>query len=200
MPVALNRAVFQPQPQGDSNTPYDLQAPAAGYDVTLYGLGWSRTVFQGHVVYSHIGATGAFGTFVFWLPDLRYATAIFGNTVATLNSVETLLSWRLIEDRLEVPKYRRIDVSGQLRKERHDLRDKIVSAFDVLYPERRSPRIPPTQNTTHLAGTNLDPGYGTIQLKETTDPEDAASTVLVGNRSGIIIGFDMLLRHVSGGS
>lgn len=70
----------------------------------------------------------------------------------------------------------------------------------MLYTERRSPRIPPTQNTTHLAGTNLDPGYGTIQLKEITDPEDAASTVLVGsNRSGIIIDSDVLLRHVSGG-
>lgn len=70
----------------------------------------------------------------------------------------------------------------------------------MLYTERRSPRLPPTENTTHLAGTNLDPGYGTTQLKETTDPEDAASTVLVGsNGSGIIIDSDVLLRHVSGG-
>ncbi|EFY95945.1 hypothetical protein MAA_08598 [Metarhizium robertsii ARSEF 23] len=91
-------------------------------------------------------------------------------------------------------------LQDELKKERQNLRDKIVNAFDVLYTERRSPRIPPTQNTTHLAGANLDPGYGTTQLKETTDPEDAASTVLVGsNRSGIIIDSDVLLRHVSGG-
>lgn len=76
----------------------------------------------------------------------------------------------------------------------------MVNAFDVLYAERRSPRLPPTQNTTHLAGTNLDLGYGTIQLKETTGPEDAVSTVLVGsNRSGIIIDSDVLLRHISVG-
>ncbi|KID73947.1 hypothetical protein MBR_06671, partial [Metarhizium brunneum ARSEF 3297] len=88
----------------------------------------------------------------------------------------------------------------RIRPERQNLRDKIVNAFDVLYTERRSPRIPPTQNSTHLAGTNLDLGYGTIQLKETTGPEDAVSTVLVGsNRSGIIIDSDVLLRHVSVG-
>ncbi|KJK74430.1 hypothetical protein H634G_10337 [Metarhizium anisopliae BRIP 53293] len=134
-----------------------------------------------------------FGTFVFWFRDLRYAIAIFGNTAGPLNSVETLLSRGVIEDRLEVPKDRRIG-------EHQNLRDKIVNAFDVLYTERRSPRLPPTENTTHLAGTNLDPGYGTTQLKETTDPEDAASTVLVGsNGSGIIIDSDVLLRHVSGG-
>ncbi|KAH0598196.1 hypothetical protein MHUMG1_03490 [Metarhizium humberi] len=144
--------------------------------------------------------TSTFGTFVFWFRDLRYGIAIFGNTAGTLNSVETLLSRGVIEGRVEVPKDRRIGVSGQLKKEHQNLRDKIVNAFDALYTERRSPRLPPTKNTTHLACTNLDPGYGTIQLKETTDPEDAASTVLVGsNRSGIIINSEVLLRHVPGG-
>ncbi|KID96341.1 Beta-lactamase/transpeptidase-like protein, partial [Metarhizium majus ARSEF 297] len=198
MPVALNRAVFQPQPRGDSNTPNDLRAPAAGYDVMLYGLGWSRTVFHGHVVYSHIGATGAFGTFVFWLPDLRYAIAIFGNTAGTLNSVKTLLSWRLIEDRLEVPKDRRVDVSGQSARTSGTQSSALLTCYtrrDSCLDSRQPKTLPISPARTWTQATEP-----CSSRRQQTDPEDAASTVLVGsNRSGIIIGFDVLLRHVSGG-
>ncbi|EFY88185.1 penicillin-binding protein, putative [Metarhizium acridum CQMa 102] len=148
---------FSSLAHGEIRTPRVIYeaAPAAGYDVTLYGLGWSRTVFHGQAMYSHNGATGAFGAF-------------------------------------QGPPHRRTEGGAQRPPGQNRQRRRRA------IPRETSPRPPPTQNTTRLAGTYLDPGYGTIQLKEMTDPEDAASAVLVGDRSGIIIDSDVLLRHVSG--
>ncbi|OAA37616.1 Beta-lactamase/transpeptidase-like protein [Metarhizium rileyi] len=184
----------------DIRTPRMIYSPtpAGGYDVTLYGLGWTRTLFHGQIMYSHGGGTGSFGADVVWLPELRYAITAFGNTAGTSNSVETLLVRRLIEDRLAVPADQRIDMSDGMRKEHKALRDRIVHAVDHLFPDRPSPSLPQTQNTSLLAGTYFDPGYGTIQLEAQADPEDAASTVLVGYRGGMMIDFDLLLRRVSG--
>ncbi|KID61033.1 hypothetical protein MAN_09317, partial [Metarhizium hybridum] len=162
--------------------------------------GWSTpiaSIIRDDFVLQDEDEISTFGTFVFWFRGLRYAIAIFGNTAGPLNSVETLLSRGVIEDRLEVPKDRRIGILGQSART-SGTKSSTLSTCYTLRDGRPEPRQP--KNTTHLAGANLDPGYGTTQLKETTDPEDAASTVLVGsNGSGIIIDSDVLLRHVSGG-
>lgn len=86
--------------------------PSRGNDVELYGLGWGRTVLHGQVVYSHNGGTGAFGTDVYWLPDLQYAVAMFGNTAGSSNSVEALVIRKLIEDKLKIPANQRVDLSS----------------------------------------------------------------------------------------
>lgn len=88
-----------------------VSTPSSGNDVQLYGLGWARTVFHGQVVYTHSGGTQAFGTDVYWLPDLKYAVAIFGNTAGTSNAVETLVVRRLVEDKLKIPVDERLDLS-----------------------------------------------------------------------------------------
>ncbi|KAG8413475.1 hypothetical protein J3459_015358 [Metarhizium acridum] len=183
---------FSSLAHGEIRTPRVIYeaAPAAGYDVTLYGLGWSRTVFHGQAMYSHNGATGAFGAFVFWLPSLQYAIAIFGNAAGT--SDPPLAEVNRGQARgSQGPPHRRTEGGAQRPPGQNRQRRRRA------IPRETSPS-PPTQNTTRLAGTYLDSGYGTIQLKEMTDPEDAASAVLVGDRSGIIIDSDVLLRHVSG--
>lgn len=88
-----------------------VSTPSSGYDVELYGLGWGRTVLHGQVLYTHSGGTGAFGTDVYWLPDIKFAIVIFGNTAGTSNAVETLLARKLVEDKLNIPVDERLDLS-----------------------------------------------------------------------------------------
>lgn len=86
-------------------------APERGMDVLLYGLGWLRTVFHNEIMYVHNGGTLGFSTDVFWLPNVRYAIVVFGNNAGTASAVQTLLTRKLIEDKLDVPLNKRLDMS-----------------------------------------------------------------------------------------
>lgn len=79
-------------------------APAAGLDVLLYSLAWQRTTFRGHVVYTHSGGMHAYGAEVYWLPEHKYGVVAFGNTALTSNAAEDVLGWRLIQDKLGIPR------------------------------------------------------------------------------------------------
>lgn len=58
--------------------------------------------------------------------------------------------------------------------------------------------MPPAQNTSQLAGTYYDSGYGTLTFTEERDPQDADSTVLVARRVDMVLRYGITLRHVSG--
>ncbi|SPJ85817.1 uncharacterized protein FTOL_11600 [Fusarium torulosum] len=81
-------------------------------DIITYGLSWNRNLFNGHVVYTHSGGVHAYGAQVYWLPDIRYGIVAFTNTALTLTTVEDILIWKLIQDRLEFPENERLDVES----------------------------------------------------------------------------------------
>ena len=83
-------------------------SPDKGYDLQLYGLGWIRTLHEGHVVYTHSGGMHAYGTEVYWFPEAEYGVVVFGNT-ATCHVVEEVVGWKLIDDRLGIPERDRFD-------------------------------------------------------------------------------------------
>lgn len=87
----------------------DAAAPAGGVDVALYALGWQRTLYKGHVVYTHSGGMHAFGAQVYWLPEAQFGVAAFANTALTSNAVEDAIVYRLIEDKLGIPEEERFD-------------------------------------------------------------------------------------------
>lgn len=82
--------------------------PTSGYDLQLYGLGWVRTLHNGHVVYTHSGGIHAYGTEVYWFPESKYGVVVFGNT-ATCHVVEEIIGWKLIDDKLGIPEKDRFD-------------------------------------------------------------------------------------------
>jgi CubicO group peptidase (beta-lactamase class C family) len=82
--------------------------PGLGYDLMLYGLGWTRTLHKGHVVYTHDGGMHAYGAEVYWFPDAKYGVVVFGNT-GTCHPVEEIIAWKLIDDKLGIPEKDRSD-------------------------------------------------------------------------------------------
>jgi CubicO group peptidase (beta-lactamase class C family) len=84
-------------------------APGGGHDLALYSLGWLRTLYKGNVIYKHSGGMHAYGSQVYWLPDAKFGVVAFGNTAATSNAVEDIVAYRLIEDKLGIPKEDRFD-------------------------------------------------------------------------------------------
>lgn len=88
-------------------------APSGGVDLILYALGWERMTFRGHVVYAHSGGMHAYGAQVFWLPEHKYGVVAFGNTALTSNVVEEVLGWRLIQDKLGIPREEQYDFGAK---------------------------------------------------------------------------------------
>lgn len=84
-------------------------APGGGLEISLYSLGWQRTLYKGHVVYTHGGGMHAYGCEVYWLPDAKFGVVAFGNTAFTSNAVQDVVIYRLIGDKLGIPEEERFD-------------------------------------------------------------------------------------------
>jgi CubicO group peptidase (beta-lactamase class C family) len=74
-----------------------------------YSLGWFNTVYKGHEVFWHTGGMEAFGALVVIMPDIRYGIVGFGNIAARSNSVEEILIWHLVEERLGIKEDQRYE-------------------------------------------------------------------------------------------
>lgn len=88
-------------------TPLDALPSAAGgpYDAPmLYSLGWEVLSYRGHRFWTHAGGMHAYGAEVFFFPDLDFGVVGLGNTAESSNTVEKLLIWELVDDKLGVPK------------------------------------------------------------------------------------------------
>lgn len=77
--------------------------PGGGLEISLYSLGWQRTLYNGHVVYTHSGGMHACGSQVYWLPDANFGVVAFGNTTFTSNAAEDVVIYRLIGNKLGIP-------------------------------------------------------------------------------------------------
>ena len=97
-------APFSESTHKDIQTPRMMVGmPNGGFDAILYGLGWERTTYNGHVLYTHNGGMHAYGAEVYWFPDAKYGVVAFANTAGTSNAVEQVLAFELIADKLGIP-------------------------------------------------------------------------------------------------
>ena len=85
------------------------EKPSATGDIRLYGLGWERTMYKGHVVYKHSGGVHSGSAQVVWLPDARFGVVALGNTALTSYAATTALAYRLVDEKLGVAEADRID-------------------------------------------------------------------------------------------
>ena len=94
----------------DIKTPRIMGAmPMAGKDINMYGLGWQRTLYKGHVLYHHAGGVLGYGSQVYWLPGDKFAVVAFGNTCMTSNAAGEILAYRLIDQKLGILEQDRFD-------------------------------------------------------------------------------------------
>lgn len=98
----------------DIQTPRIMGAmPIGPMDINMYGIGWQRTLYKGHIAYSHGGSNHAFGSQVIWLPEHKFGCVVFGNTSMTSMAAATVISYRLIDDKLGIPEEKRYGFSKQ---------------------------------------------------------------------------------------
>lgn len=82
----------------------------APYDTPLmYAKGWRTSSYRGHRFWTHHGAMDAFGAQVTFFPGLRLGIATLGNTAITANAVSELLTFELVDNKLNIPRPERFD-------------------------------------------------------------------------------------------
>ncbi|CAM1502046.1 Fc.00g040300.m01.CDS01 [Cosmosporella sp. VM-42] len=191
-------APFSEASHKDIRTPRMMGGmPAFGNDISMYSLGWERTLYRGHVMYKHSGGMHAFGSQVYWLPDAKFGVVAFANTSLTSNAAEDVLAFRLIHEKLGIKsdELNRADIW-------HGIIDKWVNdynkAIDIVYPERSDPPLPPTVSPKELAGSYYDAGYKEVTLRVEPHPDKSDEEILVVDRKDTTWKSQMRLHHVSG--
>ncbi|PHH74848.1 hypothetical protein CDD80_2785 [Ophiocordyceps camponoti-rufipedis] len=169
--------------------------PAMGTDVTLYSLGWFRTTLYGQTAYWHSGSVETHGALIYWFPDLDYGVVLFANYPSTVRFV---VMWRLIEDKLRVPKDKRFDIGQKMRQDDEKDRRSIANATNILFPDRPRPPLPSSLKPSQLAGRYRHPGYGTFDLRPERKASGEAETILVADRDDFEVRYQLRLHHVSG--
>lgn len=86
-----------------SSSPDNYDAPGA------YALGWRTSTYRGRREWNHSGGTDAFGAQVNMLPDQKFGVVTFANTAFSSNAVGEILAWKLIDDKMGVPREERKD-------------------------------------------------------------------------------------------
>ena len=187
--------------------------PGLGADVTLYSLSWFRTTVHGEVAYWHSGSVGTHGALVYWFPDLDYGVVIFANYPSPVRQV---LMWRLIEDKINVPKGKRYDIgkksvfqyhasvasklmTNRMREEAETSQRDFANATNILYPKRPKTPLPPSLQMTEFVGTYHNEGYGWLVIKQEHDTSIHGGLVLIAERKhdNAAWEFSLRLHHVS---
>ncbi|KAJ4155971.1 hypothetical protein LMH87_001189 [Akanthomyces muscarius] len=136
-------APFSKATHEDIRTPriIDSEDPNTVGDISLYGLAWDRTVAHGQVVINHSGTETAYGSQVFWLPDIKFGVVAFANAADTANSAAQVLIWELIENKLQVPSADRYNINDRLKPKPDDgSGSDPEDPDDELFPDR--PKVP----------------------------------------------------------
>ncbi|TQV92968.1 penicillin-binding protein [Cordyceps javanica] len=168
--------------------------------VSHYALGWGRSSTASKTVYEHMGSTGTFGSGVFWIPEAQYGVVAFSNSFNAAIAVTTIVSKRLIQDKLRVAESDRVDHEAKINEAIKARKEKAANALDILYPNRPPPEqaLSPFADTSKLVGRYHHPGYGTFDFAEANHPDKAGVKVLEAERGDCFFAYKMHLEHVSG--
>ncbi|KAI1458097.1 beta-lactamase/transpeptidase-like protein [Annulohypoxylon moriforme] len=148
-----------------------------GYDAPLaYALGWEVGTYKGHRFFVHSGGMEAYGAWVYFFPDLKYGVVTLGNTAVTSNVVGSELIWKLIDDKLGIPKEDRYDWAGSGNKTVQQQLRQPETAVEELYSERADPPLPRALALQEYIGVYSHPAYQNITL-ELVDGADTTARI-----------------------
>lgn len=75
----------------------------------VYGLGWFKYTYRGHLLVFHSGSVTGFGTHAHSIPDLDWAVTIMINTQGSSSYANSAVAYYLIDEMLAVPDTERYD-------------------------------------------------------------------------------------------
>ncbi|KAJ6440119.1 penicillin-binding protein [Purpureocillium lavendulum] len=173
-------------------------APMAGMDVSLYALGWVRTIYKGQIVYTHAGGLDSVGAQVFWLPGVRFGAVAFANTAMTSNAACEEVIFRLIDQRLGIPDSERFDFGKKWEFMIEHMSGEVKDAHHKLFPNLPNPPQPSAFTLGDLTGTYSDTGYGAFSLREEAHPDQPGQRILVADRDDMTWCYQLRFHHASG--
>ncbi|KAI0888186.1 beta-lactamase/transpeptidase-like protein [Annulohypoxylon maeteangense] len=176
-----------------------------GFDAPLaYALGWDVGTYKGHRLFKHSGGMEAYGALVYFFPDLEFGVVTLANTAVTSNVVGQELIWKLVDEKLGIPKEDRYDWAGLGNKMIQQQLKQPETAVEELYPKRADPPVPRTLPLQEYVGVYSHPAYQNITL-ELVDGVDTASRTspsktseLKANRGNMEWQMTFEFIHVSG--
>lgn len=172
--------------------------PEQGRDITMYGLGWQRALYRGHLMYTHGGGLEAFGAQVYWFPDAEFGVVAFANTSTTSNAAGDVLVYRLVHDKLGIAPEDQVDVGVKWHEMIEMLSKDYDKGVETIFPDKPEPPLPSPVSLKDLAGTYYDPGYKNITLRVETDPGTSDQEILVGDHHDSTWQISTRLYHVTG--
>ncbi len=124
-----------------------------------YGLGWFRTKFKGHLMFSHTGSFNGHRTAIAFIPALDIGVVVLCNlnlTKSVIGACQVAMSHMMGE-----PNCKAIVRHFQLQEQKDDeLRTKIKLDFQM----KQDTNNPPRQLLTSYEGTYHHPGYGSFDV------------------------------------
>ncbi|KAH8896571.1 serine beta-lactamase-like superfamily protein [Thozetella sp. PMI_491] len=155
-----------------------------------YGYGWWIAVYRGEKVIFHPGGVvGGVANMIF-LPDRKFG--VVGMCCAPANAVLDVSLWHLIDEFLDTPAEKRIDVFTQTKQTREMMKAHTAGEKDRLYPSVPTPKIPHSLPLDDYVGSYKHPVYGTITFREQKDSE------LIGSLPGRVNLDPFILEHITG--
>ncbi|KAJ9229282.1 hypothetical protein DTO166G5_7957 [Paecilomyces variotii] len=151
-----------------------------------YGAGLGTFFYRGHKIVSHSGLVAGFGSWHFFLPDVKFGGVIFGNS-GDGEPVASILGHELIDELLRVPEAERPDwnklESGDNVNDpsEEDLRQQLCPGIKETQPQK----MPLSAYT----GRYWNPGYRGITVQTKNDKLFIDAT----DRS---MGFTLTLDHI----
>ncbi|KAL1845512.1 hypothetical protein Plec18167_008566 [Paecilomyces lecythidis] len=150
-----------------------------------YGAGLGTFFYRGHKIVSHAGLVAGFGSWHFFLPDVKFGGVIFGNS-GDGEPVASILGQELIDEVLRVPEAERpdrnkLESGDNLDDPEKDLREKLCPGIKESQPQK----MPLSAYT----GEYWNPGYRDITVQIKNDKLFIDAT----DRS---MGFTLTLDHI----
>ncbi|KAI1387779.1 beta-lactamase/transpeptidase-like protein [Hypoxylon trugodes] len=153
------------------------------YDSSLaYALGWEVGTYKGHRIFTHSGGMEAYGAEVYFLPDLEYGVVTLGNTAQTSNFVGWDISWKLIDNKLDIPEEERFEYTEQVNEILKSQLKLPETAVDDLYPDRADPPLPRALPLEDYVGVYYHPAYQNVTLELIGKDEVSGSWPRIGGK------------------
>ncbi|KAL1895502.1 hypothetical protein Sste5346_005311 [Sporothrix stenoceras] len=124
----------------------------------LYSLGWMLTTYHGEDVMLHPGGIEGMTATMILFPEREWGVLVFSNSDGP--GRETL-AWHLIDEMLEVPQDKRIDIYEKEQKKKAESKERNTkeAALKRLYPTVPSPPRPLSLSLEDYTGTYKHPAY-----------------------------------------
>ena len=124
-----------------------------------YGLGWFRTTFKGHLMFSHTGSFNGHRTAIAFIPTLNIGVVVFCNlnlTKSVIGACQVAMSHMMGEPDCEaIIKHFRL-------QEQKD--DELQTQINLEFESNQDPNNSPHQPLSAYEGTYHHPGYGSFDV------------------------------------